>query len=250
METLASLFVTMVTVASAVFPQVGADRILEADQAKALSGSVLSQTTENTNPNLAGTKVAVGAQNANTSTMTETQSEFMIQLRDRVNTTATVDQATKREREQSIFRKRLSEIDDEKKKKIVENLSERLQTLNEKWVAQWNKVLVRLGEVLTKLEKVMDQAKSEGKDVTTVVEAVTLSQNKILEAQAAVAAQAQKTYPITITSEENLGQNVRAAINLFHNDIKNTQAVVKEAKESVIAVYQALAKVRGGESND
>ena len=59
-----------------------------------------------------------------------------------------------------------------------------------------------------------------------------------------------KTYPITISTEENLGQDVRSAINLFHNDIKNIREVVAEAKEAVVSVYQALAKVRGERVNE
>jgi len=241
METLASLFVTIVTVAGAVFPQVGADKLLEADKAKALSGAVLSQTTENT-ANTVNRPVKV-AQVTNTE---DRQSEFMIQLRDRVNATNEGDSVrAKREKETLEFRKRLTRINDEKKQAIVEKISERLQTLNEKWVEQWNKVLLRLAEVLTKLEKVVAEAKSEGKDVAAVEEAIALARTKILTAQAAVATQSQKTYPITISTEENLGQDVRSAINLFHNDIKNVREVVAEAKEAVVSVYQALAKVRG-----
>lgn len=126
------------------------------------------------------------------------------------------------------FQEKVAQIRDERKQKVVGNLAERFSSINEKWTTHWNNVLTRLTEILAKIE-----ARNDTLDTSDATAAIA-------EAQDAVNTQAGMVYEFEIDDEENLGQNVKSAIEAFHADLRETQAVVKAARDAVHQVFRQL----------
>lgn len=140
------------------------------------------------------------------------------------------------------FQNHLQEIRDERKQSIVENIDTRLSSVNEKWVTHWNNVLSRLSEILVKLQTRLDEYAGDA-DTTALSSAITQAQTSINTAQAAVTAQAGKTYTIDITDETTLGDDVSSTISDFHSDIQEVLDTVKAAREDVHNVFVEVRKL-------
>ena len=138
------------------------------------------------------------------------------------------------------FKDKVQELSDERKKKIIENIDENITKHNEKWVEHWNRVLSRLTEILAKLESKTDELAAKGKDVSEVVSAIGKAKDAVSAAQAAVTAQAGKSYVITIENEENLGENVSQTVQGFKADVKLVFEKVKDARQAVKEAFQKL----------
>lgn len=136
---------------------------------------------------------------------------------------------SKRNQAQGEFRRKLAEISDERKQKIVENVDTRIVQVNSKWVEHWNNVLTRLSQIVAKIDE-----RSDG-SVDTVS-----AKNAIATAQNAVAAQAAKTYEIKIEGDETVGENTRATLKIFHEDLRKVHAQVKTAREEVVKALREL----------
>lgn len=143
------------------------------------------------------------------------------------------------------FRKKLEGIKDEKKQTTAQNIYDRLVSLNDKWVNQWNDILTKINELLAKATSRADKLASDGKDVTAVRSAITAAQSAIDTAQSAVNTQAAKTYTITVTTDERLGSAVKTVITSFHSDVKAVIEKMQTARQSVAAVLAALGKASG-----
>lgn len=126
------------------------------------------------------------------------------------------------------FKNKLKNLKDERKKLIVEKIDQKYDLVNKKWVAKWNKALIRLTEILAKIK----QRDNEGK----LSQAISDAQAKIASAQAKVDEQAAKTYVINISSEDKLGPSVRETNQQFKNDIKAVHELVKDAHKAVVEV--------------
>jgi chromosome segregation ATPase len=161
-------------------------------------------------------------------------------------------QAVLREMEQNRdeFREKLAEIKDDRKQKVAENLADRFSSINDKWVTHWNSVLDRLSEILAKVDARADTLASEGKDVSAVKTAISAAETAISGAEEAINEQAGKIYEFEIDTEENLGQNVKAAIAEFHEDLRSVQTLIKDAREAVGGAIRALKNVVGSEQDE
>lgn len=234
MESLANLFVVAVTVANATFPQANIPAVLGVQ--------IAQENTVRESATSSGVRreEASDRRNEALEAARERRKAAVEEAKERRKTA--IEEAKER---RAGFREKLQEIRDEKKKKIVENIDARLSSLNEKWVNHWNKVLTRLTEVLAKIGSRLEKAKAAGRDTTSVEAAIATAEASIATAQSAVNAQAGKTYVIALGDEKNLGQDVRAAIDKFHKDIKATKDAIKASRSAVVDALKALKGIRG-----
>lgn len=143
------------------------------------------------------------------------------------------------------FKERLAGLKDERKQAKVDNVAKRLEFLNEKWVAEWNKMLTRLSEILAKIEDKTNEAAASGKDTASTTAAIALAKSAISEAQTAVDLQSTKTYVITLNEEDTLRSDVETTTKQFKIDIEATKTSIKEARQAVVAVFRTLKEVVG-----
>lgn len=139
------------------------------------------------------------------------------------------------------FKQKLLEIKDARKKALAEQLDINLDTINKNRTASMNTKLVKLSEILTKLETKKAEAETAGKDVSSVDASITAAKEAITTAQDAVAAQTEKDYTAQITNESTLQQNFRTVLTQLKTDLKATQSTVADAKQAVKVVAKALA---------
>lgn len=236
METLASVFATLVFFVNMAFPKANLSQalgvVLDSPQTSVLSESDQTTDTIGRTSTLEVIKVREEAREKRE----ELKSEFEAKRE---------EAKEKRKESREEFKTKLAELRDEKKKEIVERIDEKLSTLNSKWVDRWNKVLERLTEVLAKIKLRTSTAKANGKDTSAIETAIASAEKAITDAQEAVNVQAGKNYVIIIGDEEGIGQDVRTTINQFHADIRTTKEAVSKAKEAVKNVFQSLKTIVG-----
>jgi Tfp pilus assembly protein PilN len=157
---------------------------------------------------------------------------------------AQADRMLQQENREAL-KERLQIVKDERKRAIAENIDKRISEVNQKWVAHWSRTLDRLSAILDKIET---RAQSSGAaDTDAFYLALAGAREAIDNAQVAVTTQEGKTYEIVFTDEAILGQAIRSTIADFHNDLKLTQAAVKEAKDATVMVLRHLKDVVGQE---
>ena len=243
METLAKLFVGLVTVANTVAPQANLPQVLGVQIAQETSVTeTLDLNTDNveTVRNTARDKVRARVEEAKTN-REQALEEFQARR-----------EAAKEERElkREEFKQKLSEIKDERKRKIVELLDLRTDKLVERWVEHWNIVLSRLTEILAKIESRADKAEEAGHDVSGVRTAIAEAEAAIAEAQNAVNELAGKTFVIEITDEDSLGQNVSDSVHQVREELQAVREKVRAARQAVLDALHALQAIRGVDEID
>src|SRR3989344_714317 len=91
------------------------------------------------------------------------------------------------------LKEKLEEMKDQRKTKIAENILDRIENVNEKWVNHWTRVLDRLEEILAKLEtRVVDY--DGDKDTSDLIALIDEAQSEVDTARLKVNQQASKTY--------------------------------------------------------
>jgi hypothetical protein len=227
MESLAGIFISLITLVNSVAPATHiSQRLAVYPLSNSSSTAVLSDEDE----------TVIESTPAATSTTSESrQTRKNEQLEKAREQRKKVEEAAKKRREEikakveskrEELKEKLESIKDENKKKIVEHLGEMMASKNEKWTSHWNTVLTRLTEILAKVEE-------RGGDVALAKAAIT-------EAQAAVTAQSAKTYTISVTTEAKLREDVSPTATQFKADLKATQEKVKDAREAVHAAFKSI----------
>ncbi len=146
---------------------------------------------------------------------------------------------------QEAFKEKLAQIKDERKKALVEKLSERCQEINKKRTDTMTAMLTKFSTILENITNRAATAKTNGKDTTSVDTAVASAQTAITSAQTAVAAQAAGECVITINSESTLRTDVGAAISSLEKDMKVAYDAVLAARKAVGNAVKALGLVLG-----
>ena len=234
METLAKLFVGLVTVANTVAPQANIPRVLGVQIAQDTTVDVQNVDTTN-----------LGS--ARSTRVREAVEDARIRRQEAIEEFQARRQAAKEEWEtrREEFKQRLTEIRDERKREIVKLMDLRMEKMLERWVEHWNRVLARLTEILAKVGTRADKAEAAGHDVSSTRAAITEAEAAIAEAQAAVNELAGKTFVIEITDEENLGQNVSDTIHQVREELQAVREKVRAARQAVLDVLHALQAIRG-----
>lgn len=187
------------------------------------------------------TKTAIQEKRAETKTTIQAQRES---LRETIKMKRQeASEAAKSRRE--AFQAKKAVIKDERKKAILDRADKRLSEINTKRTDQMTEFLERLVKILDKIEMRKDKAKANGKDVSAVETAIVSARAAIKTAQDAVAAQAGKSYVITITDETALKGAVGSTTSTLQSDLQATRKKVIDAKQAVAQVYAAIASVKG-----
>lgn len=140
---------------------------------------------------------------------------------------------------------RLEVIKDEKKKAIVEKVDGRLDELNAKYLSHFSDVLEKISGVMIKINVRVEKAAANGLDVSAVRTAITTAESAIAASKTAIVSQSSKTYPIAVSDEATLRQNVDAARQALRADLQTVAQTVKDAKEAVRGIATALANIQG-----
>ncbi|HUQ85403.1 MAG TPA: hypothetical protein VM077_03710 [Candidatus Limnocylindrales bacterium] len=141
------------------------------------------------------------------------------------------------------FKKKILDLKDQHKKIIVDRVDSRLVTINQNWVQRMNASILRLERLLDKFSGRAERLKAEGKNTTEVETAIVAAERAIQTAKDAVAVQGAKEYVADLSNEENLKSTVGDAISELRKDLKIAHDIVKVAKQKVIDVARALAKI-------
>ncbi len=141
------------------------------------------------------------------------------------------------------FKAKLAELKDTRKKNIVEHVDLKLSNINKNSTARMSQSLSKLDTLLEKFSSRAAILKTEGKDTTEVDAAIVTAKAAIKTATEAVAIQAAREYAAEIKDEQTLKNTVGEAVKSLRQDLKATQDQVKIAKEKVMDVARALAKL-------
>ncbi len=244
MESLATLFVAFVVAANNFFPGSNLPKLLGVN---IQTGAVLSEESTGSGT-MDGNKIEASPSAASRVNLRDVREARIRELERIRETRKNTIEEMKTARES--FREKAKALSDERKRKVVENIDARITQHNEKWVEHWNRVLSRLAEILAKIESKTNELAAKGKDVSQVVAAISKAKDAISAAQAAVTAQAGKSYVITIENEENLGGNVSQTVQEFKEDVKGVFEKVKDAREAVREAFQELKSLVGPEPTE
>lgn len=135
--------------------------------------------------------------------------------------------------EREAFKEKLSELKDDRRKKILEKADVRIEALNKKHTTKMNEILVLLNDVLVRLDGKVASATATGKDTTSASTAIATARTTVSTAQTAVSEQSAKDYTPTITDEASLGSVMSATMKTFNSDLKAVHKLVMNAKQDV-----------------
>jgi Skp family chaperone for outer membrane proteins len=129
------------------------------------------------------------------------------------------------------LKKKLNAIKDTKKKELVQNLDTKFTEVNNRQLDGMTQTLNQLENVLKNIGIRADKAESNGKDVSLVRNAAVEAETAITTARNAILTQSAKTYPINITTETALKNNVDDVRKSLQADLEAVRALVKTAHE-------------------
>jgi hypothetical protein len=148
--------------------------------------------------------------------------------------------------------KRIDAIRDAKKRDAANKIINQLERINKNWTDHFARVLDHLDMVLQKIASRAQKAKDNGKDTSLVDAAIAAAEAKIVQARAAVATQAQKTYVLENSTAANdqgalmsqLREKFKALKDQLHTDLTTLRdGAMKEAKEAVKDAFKTLSSV-------
>ncbi len=143
------------------------------------------------------------------------------------------------------FQTKLAALKDEKKKALVTKLDARLNEINKKHTDLMFATIARLEEHLQKLQVRIDNAKTAGKETSSIQALLTSATSEITSARTTVSTQATKIYTINITTESALKTNFGTIRSTLAKDLNTTHRSVQTARSAVIDIIIALAKLVG-----
>ncbi len=141
------------------------------------------------------------------------------------------------------FKKRVSEIKDQKKKEIVERI---VTKINESNISLTGKMLAgidRMTTIITETTTKSAALKTEGKDTSALDISIQQSSTAIKSAKDAATTQSQKEYSANITSDSTLKTDIGKMVSTFRTDIKATHSLVSQARTSVLKTNMELKKL-------
>lgn len=133
----------------------------------------------------------------------------------------------------AALRAKLEAFKDRKKAEIAERVNTNLNKINKKQTEQMLKHLDRMSVILDKLEARVNQGRPDIKNPGTTKTAIADARSSIASTSAAVSAQAQKDYTISVTSESRIKTDVKAQRDALHSDLLSVRKMVIASKQAV-----------------
>lgn len=195
------------------------------------------------------------AEDATTSTIPRAKAaERVAQIKE---TTASRDAAMKSKidtRKEEIasrtaaLKAKLKTFKDKKKANLTEKINTNLNKINEKRTELLGKRLDEMSKIVSKLEARLNEAKTAGKDTSAAQAALDSAKSTWQDAKTSVDTQAQKSYTITVSDEGKIGQDAKATRDQLHNDLKETNQKVIDAKQAIAKAIETASSTLGGKS--
>lgn len=149
------------------------------------------------------------------------------------------------ERRRLELKAKIETIKDQRKKTIINNLSEKMALVNQRRTTFWKNVLTKLSQILARAKTKTSELKAAGKDTSAVDAAIVSADTAIKNAQAAIDAQAGKSYLFNFTTEAALKTNIGQAISGEQADLQSVKKSVDEAHKAVSYVIRLLKQLIG-----
>lgn len=143
------------------------------------------------------------------------------------------DIRTKIASREAALKAKLLKFRDQRKAQIAERISNNLNRINKNQTDAMLKHLNLMSTILDKLEARVNQGKPDIKDPNQAKEAITNARSTIASASAAVAAQAEKDYTLTGSSESAIRKEAKAMRDKLHTDLQTVRKLVIAAKQAV-----------------
>jgi hypothetical protein len=142
------------------------------------------------------------------------------------------------------FKTKIAELKDGNKKLIAEDVDQKLNAINLASTDRMTSGIGKLEKLLDKFSSRSARIKSLGNDTSTVDSAIASAESAIADAKIAVTEQAAKEYTVDITDETTLRSDFGKTMKTLRADLKATHDILKLAKQRVIDVARALAKLK------
>ena len=149
-----------------------------------------------------------------------------------------------RELRRGEFQKKLSELKDVRKKRLVTQTLTKMTNLNAKRTKEMGAVLTRMQKVLENVSVKALAFQNTGKDVSAVLSAYGEAQTAVTNASLAVSAQAGKNYDISGSTGTDVKTDVETGLKTLEADIASVKTQMEAAKQAVYAAVKALSGVR------
>lgn len=146
----------------------------------------------------------------------------------------------------AILKERLAKFRDKKKAEKVLQIDANLNKINENRVAHFKKFLDNASKILSKLQALVNEAKTNGKDTAKAETSIANAKLAISSANSAASAQGTKEYTIEATSEGKVKDEARLSRDLLHSDLQSVKKLVTDAKQAVAAAIRVAATSLGG----
>lgn len=150
---------------------------------------------------------------------------------------------------EAAMKAKLATFKNKEKAQTAERVSTNLNTINKNQTTQMQNHLIKMSELLTKLENRVNQAKPDIKDPSAAKTAIANARANIASTSAAVTAQSEKDYTITITTESKIKADAQKARDSLKTDLMTVRKLVIDAKQSVsnaIRIARGNTKLQEG----
>lgn len=156
-------------------------------------------------------------------------------------------EAIKEEKEQRIeeFKEKIALIKDERKKALVEKITEKITNSNTRLTTKMSAALERLSSILKNLSEKAAALKANGKDTSALEEAISQAEAAVAEAKSAVTAQAEKEYSADLIDDPTLKNTIGKMVSQFRKDLRDTHKKVVAARQAISKAISELARIGG-----
>ncbi len=272
MQTLAAIFVSIITFANTLAPTANIPKVLGvqiaehgSDSSESSSGSSNSgsnsTTTTNNDSQRGDSHESKNSRNVNTEVFKKGEDKKEIKgLRDDFESKMMELEQERKSSESAVLEKRkeietefedkLAEIKDEHKKEVTATIDKNISNHNQNWIQHWDEVLGRLTNILDKIKSRRDKAQAAGNDVSSVNAAIANAESALTAAQAAINNQSTKTYLINITTEDKLGPAVSSTVQTFKTDVKLVIDAINAARRTIQDAVKALQAIKGVDEDE
>lgn len=150
---------------------------------------------------------------------------------------------TKREQEKEALKARLQAVKNEAKKAAVQRLDESMNKINSNFVERSANNLTKFDDYLAKLVANAG-AVSDDKDLTDFNSAVESAKMAMAAARTSIEVQAQRSYAIAVSTEENLRSDVSVAKEALNSDLKSVKNSIQEAHSALVKTLTEFNKIK------
>jgi len=146
--------------------------------------------------------------------------------------------------QKELFQARVKKIKDERKKRIIERVEQRLNALNQKIVTRMNRLLDRMENLLAKIQSRADEMASNGVNIGSTNETIKNIQADIDSLRSKLTEQAGKSYIPQITDEAGLRIAAGKSYQSLRGDFKNLHDDLIKIKKEIADLLHSLAKLQ------